>query len=172
VRMPSSPVGLASQSRTTPRTSAAFSSVCAAKAVPTRSTQKARTTSRYHFHRGMDDRIVPSIQLGGAEHQTGDEKRSSVPLDWGTVTWLCMRFLPALLLAALAYAQSWIPQTSNSTASLRGVSAVDRNVVWASGTGGTYLHTTDGGVTRSEEHTSELQSHSFISYAVFCLKKK
>src|ERR1051326_9442913 len=30
------------------------------------------------------------------------------------------------------------------------------------------------GVTskRSEEHTSELQSHSFISYAVFCLKKK
>src|ERR1051326_1237928 len=27
------------------------------------------------------------------------------------------------------------------------------------------------GTTRSEEHTSELQSHSFISYAVFCLKK-
>ena len=25
---------------------------------------------------------------------------------------------------------------------------------------------------RSEEHTSELQSHSFISYAVFCLQKK
>ena len=25
---------------------------------------------------------------------------------------------------------------------------------------------------RSEEHTSELQSHSFISYAVFCLKQK
>src|ERR1051326_9330320 len=29
-----------------------------------------------------------------------------------------------------------------------------------------------GLVNRSEEHTSELQSHSFISYAVFCLKKK
>src|ERR1051326_658809 len=26
------------------------------------------------------------------------------------------------------------------------------------------------GIVRSEEHTSELQSHSFISYAVFCLK--
>jgi len=25
---------------------------------------------------------------------------------------------------------------------------------------------------RSEEHTSELQSHKLISYAVFCLKKK
>ena len=29
-----------------------------------------------------------------------------------------------------------------------------------------------GKIVRSEEHTSELQSHSFISYAVFCLKKK
>src|ERR1044071_867085 len=28
------------------------------------------------------------------------------------------------------------------------------------------------GVTRSEEHTSELQSRVDISYAVFCLKKK
>src|SRR5881296_4000498 len=28
------------------------------------------------------------------------------------------------------------------------------------------------GFGRSEEHTSELQSHSNISYAVFCLKKK
>src|SRR5881409_3434622 len=27
-------------------------------------------------------------------------------------------------------------------------------------------------VARSEEHTSELQSQSHISYAVFCLKKK
>src|ERR1051326_8525006 len=33
--------------------------------------------------------------------------------------------------------------------------------------------TRDGALLpRSEEHTSELQSHSFISYAVFCLKKK
>ena len=30
----------------------------------------------------------------------------------------------------------------------------------------------EGNVVRSEEHTSELQSHSFISYAGFCLKKK
>src|SRR5881409_2237174 len=29
-----------------------------------------------------------------------------------------------------------------------------------------------GSCTRSEEHTSELQSQSHISYAVFCLKKK
>src|SRR3546814_1643014 len=31
---------------------------------------------------------------------------------------------------------------------------------------------TGGEVTRSEEHTSELQSLMRISYAVFCLKKK
>src|SRR3546814_6224390 len=30
----------------------------------------------------------------------------------------------------------------------------------------------NGGVMRSEEHTSELQSLMRISYAVFCLKKK
>ena len=29
-----------------------------------------------------------------------------------------------------------------------------------------------GGLSRSEEHTSELQSHCYISYAVFCVKKK
>src|SRR3546814_6492561 len=33
-------------------------------------------------------------------------------------------------------------------------------------------YTPEGGETRSEEHTSELQSLMRISYAVFCLKKK
>src|SRR3546814_4057630 len=33
-------------------------------------------------------------------------------------------------------------------------------------------HDTAGLLTRSEEHTSELQSLMRISYAVFCLKKK
>src|SRR5689334_13950504 len=50
-----------------------------------------------------------------------------------------------LLLAAAAWAQSWTPQQSNTKASLRGVAAVDEKVAWASGTGGTYLITTDGG---------------------------
>src|SRR3546814_3906835 len=35
-----------------------------------------------------------------------------------------------------------------------------------------YAHGTLDGSTRSEEHTSELQSLLRISYAVFCLKKK
>src|SRR3546814_9045856 len=35
-----------------------------------------------------------------------------------------------------------------------------------------FLGTTPDAETRSEEHTSELQSLMRISYAVFCLKKK
>jgi photosystem II stability/assembly factor-like uncharacterized protein len=41
--------------------------------------------------------------------------------------------------------QLWTPQTSNTTSSLRGVSVVNEKVVWASGTKGAYLITTDGG---------------------------
>src|ERR1051326_4367644 len=44
----------------------------------------------------------------------------------------------------------------------------DGNTV--TGIGALFSNTT-GPSNRSEEHTSELQSHSFISYAVFCLKK-
>jgi len=55
--------------------------------------------------------------------------------------------LLAVLLPSLLFAQSWTPQTSNTTASLRGVSAVNDQVVWASGSGGTFLRTADGGET-------------------------
>src|SRR5713226_2992337 len=56
-----------------------------------------------------------------------------------------MRRLIPILLAAAALAQS-APQTrlSRTTENLRGVSAVSRQIAWASGTHGTYLRTTDG----------------------------
>ena len=54
--------------------------------------------------------------------------------------------LVVFLLTAGAYAQLEI-QESHTKESLRGVSAVDKSVVWASGTRGTYLLTTDGGKT-------------------------
>jgi photosystem II stability/assembly factor-like uncharacterized protein len=41
----------------------------------------------------------------------------------------------------------WSIQTSGTTAGLRGVSAVDSQVAWASGSQGTFLRTTDGGKT-------------------------
>jgi photosystem II stability/assembly factor-like uncharacterized protein len=52
----------------------------------------------------------------------------------------------ASLSASILLAQ-WVPQNSGTTASLRGLSAVDSKVVWASGQKGTYLRTTDGGTT-------------------------
>jgi photosystem II stability/assembly factor-like uncharacterized protein len=57
-----------------------------------------------------------------------------------------MKLLPVLCFTASLMAQTWVPQTSNTRASLRGVSAVDAQTVWASGSGGTWLVTTDGGV--------------------------
>src|SRR5947199_10482647 len=56
-----------------------------------------------------------------------------------------MKLLLAILVPSLALAQRWVPQNSTTTSSLRGVSAVNAKVVWASGTGGTWLRTTDGG---------------------------
>ena len=41
----------------------------------------------------------------------------------------------------------WSSRKSNTTASLHGLSVVDANVVWASGTDGTFVRTTDGGET-------------------------
>jgi photosystem II stability/assembly factor-like uncharacterized protein len=58
-----------------------------------------------------------------------------------------MKLPLALCFTATLLAQTWAPQTSNTRASLRGVSAVDARSVWASGSGGTLLATTDGGVT-------------------------
>jgi photosystem II stability/assembly factor-like uncharacterized protein len=56
-----------------------------------------------------------------------------------------MRTLLFLFIAAQALAQS-APQTfpAFTTESLRGVSAISRQIAWASGTRGTYLRTTDG----------------------------
>jgi len=55
-----------------------------------------------------------------------------------------------LLLAAPTGASAsgqWSPQKSNTTAILHGLSLVDANVAWASGTAGTFVRTTDRGET-------------------------
>lgn len=53
----------------------------------------------------------------------------------------------ALTTALPAAAQSWAMQQSGTQASLRGLGALNEKIVWASGTGGTYLVTADGGAT-------------------------
>jgi photosystem II stability/assembly factor-like uncharacterized protein len=52
-----------------------------------------------------------------------------------------------MVVAAAGVAQTWTPQTSSTNVSLRGVAAVSPTVAWASGAGGTFLRTMDGGVT-------------------------
>ena len=54
--------------------------------------------------------------------------------------------LLSILLSTVAASQ-WISQTSGTTARFRGVSAASSAVAWASGSGGTYARTTDGGVS-------------------------
>jgi photosystem II stability/assembly factor-like uncharacterized protein len=51
----------------------------------------------------------------------------------------------AVFLATSLLARNPTIQKSNTTENLRGVSALLNQVAWASGTHGTYLHTTDGG---------------------------
>jgi photosystem II stability/assembly factor-like uncharacterized protein len=59
-----------------------------------------------------------------------------------------MRSLLILIAATTALAQpTRQTQSSNTTEALRGVSAVSQQIVWASGTHGTYVRTTDGGRT-------------------------
>jgi len=56
-----------------------------------------------------------------------------------------MRFLLLIFVASTALAQTFTMQTSGTGASLRGAWAVNEQIVWASGSNGTYLRTTDGG---------------------------
>jgi photosystem II stability/assembly factor-like uncharacterized protein len=65
-----------------------------------------------------------------------------------------MRLLLISLLTATALAQS-APKVlfSNTTESLRGVSAVSKKIAWASGTHGAYLRTTDGSTWVPEKVT-------------------
>jgi photosystem II stability/assembly factor-like uncharacterized protein len=52
--------------------------------------------------------------------------------------------ITAFLSTAIANAQ-WQRQTIDTKASLRGLSVVNEKIIWASGTGGTFLRTIDGG---------------------------
>ena len=55
-------------------------------------------------------------------------------------------FLTILSLACtIAAAGQWIKYPVETTASFRGLAVVDPRVIWASGTGGTVIRTTDGG---------------------------
>jgi photosystem II stability/assembly factor-like uncharacterized protein len=58
-----------------------------------------------------------------------------------------LTFLLAITVSLLPQVPQWIVQTSGVNARLRGVSAVNTRVAWASGSGSTVLRTDDGGAT-------------------------
>jgi photosystem II stability/assembly factor-like uncharacterized protein len=58
-----------------------------------------------------------------------------------------LRLIALLVVLPLSLSAQWIKQTVNTTASFRGLSVVNEKIVWASGTGGTVIKTTDGGTT-------------------------
>jgi photosystem II stability/assembly factor-like uncharacterized protein len=73
-----------------------------------------------------------------------------------------------IFLAATALAQPK-PQThpSNTTESLRGASAVSQNIAWASGTHGTYLRTTDAGLTWTAAQVPDAATLDFRAVVAF-----
>ena len=61
----------------------------------------------------------------------------------------------------------WTPQTTPTTASLRGLSVVSERVAWASGSEGTCLRTTDGGATWEPRVVPNTDSVDFRSIHAF-----
>ena len=73
-----------------------------------------------------------------------------------------------VLAAATVWAQSSPRvQISHTTESLRGASAVSREVAWASGTHGTYLRTTDGGRTWTPAQVPDASALDFRAVVAF-----
>jgi photosystem II stability/assembly factor-like uncharacterized protein len=64
-------------------------------------------------------------------------------------------------------APDFLPQTSRTTARLRGVSAVSAQVAWASGSNGTYLKTVDGGTTWQAATVSGAETLDFRDVEAF-----
>jgi photosystem II stability/assembly factor-like uncharacterized protein len=72
-----------------------------------------------------------------------------------------VRKLAFFAVSAIAVAQTWTPQKSGTAASLRGIAAVNDRVAWASGAGGTYLITTNGGMTWTASQVPGAESLDF-----------
>jgi photosystem II stability/assembly factor-like uncharacterized protein len=79
-----------------------------------------------------------------------------------------MRLLLLFLLLADAFAQTTLErQNSQTRESLRGVSAVSRQIAWASGTHGSYLRTLDGGRTWTSAQIPEASTLDFRAVVAF-----
>jgi photosystem II stability/assembly factor-like uncharacterized protein len=78
-----------------------------------------------------------------------------------------MRSILFPLISVALAAQTPRGQISNTTESLRGVSAVSREIAWASGTHGTYLRTTDAGRTWTPAQVPDAAAIDFRAVVAF-----
>ena len=103
----------------------------------------------------------------------GASARKEFFLHFSTEEFFCdnfpMRYLPLVVLIVVpAFGQSGPRvQFSHTTENLRGVSAVSRQVAWASGTHGTYLRTTDSGRTWTSAQVPDAVALDFRAVAAF-----
>jgi photosystem II stability/assembly factor-like uncharacterized protein len=79
---------------------------------------------------------------------------------------LASTILLAMMLSTTGAAEHWQVQKVDSDASLRGLS-VAGNTVWASGTGGTFIKTTDGGNTWRVGHVAGAEKLDFRDVEAF-----
>lgn len=79
-------------------------------------------------------------------------------------------FVLFVFLFAISADAQWQKQTVDTKASLRGLSVVNANVVWASGTGGTVLRTVDGGKTWSVFKVPDAEKLDFRDIEAFDAK--
>jgi photosystem II stability/assembly factor-like uncharacterized protein len=77
------------------------------------------------------------------------------------------RLCVVLLLATSLLSQNPIPEKSNTSENLRGVSVLPNHVAWASGTHGTYLRTTDGGKSWQAAQVPGAESLDFRDVEAF-----
>ena len=69
--------------------------------------------------------------------------------------------LTGLLLATVSTFAQWQPQSLRTDASFRAVSVADPNVVWIGGSGGTFVHSADGGQTWQTGTVPDAQTCDF-----------
>jgi photosystem II stability/assembly factor-like uncharacterized protein len=76
-------------------------------------------------------------------------------------------FVFVLFFGAFKGAAEWQKQAIETKASLRGLSVVSEKVIWASGTGGTFLRTVDGGKTWKVGMVPDAQKLDFRDVEAF-----
>ena len=81
--------------------------------------------------------------MGRRGGRTGREMEKDRELDGPMIKTIALMII-SLSFTAVAAGQ-WIKYPVDTTASFRGLAVVDSRVIWASGTGGTVIRTTDGG---------------------------